>query len=361
MWATGAYGYLSDYLLWGAVVISIFIHTWCFFRLTRGTQRLKLRLIGGNTLVGFCLLAVAAMTAETYLRFVSISTDAYGASLTTKRWQKAFTRLNSTFCRDEEWSEAKPAGVYRIAFVGDSFTYGWGINDEADRFTELLQQRFKAARQPVEVMNVAWGGWDTKDHTWAVREFLWRYAVDEVVLCYLPNDIASVMSEGSDADPRQPLEPVYVNIESSFLIDYLYHRVVAPRLRAGTPYLDWLADAYADPTIWAKQQEALAEFVRECRERNYGVRAALLPFIRTGGSRFDAQAIHKQVGEYFRFLDVPVVDLLPAIAEEDPSNLMVNNFDPHPDGTAHRLFAEAIWQGFYDARAANAPTRGPGG
>jgi hypothetical protein len=298
--------------------------------------------------VGSCLLGFAAILAESYLRFVSISTDAYGASLTTKRWQKAYAPVNSVYCRDAEWPETKPPGTYRIAFLGDSFTYGWGINNEEDRFTEILQEHFDAdSGRRVEIMNVAWAGWNTEDHLRALRELLEPYQVDEVVLCYLPNDIQGLIPVQAENDPRQPPSAVYVNVESSFLLDYLFHRVVAPRMQSGPPYLDWLADAYADPQVWGRQQEALSEFVRECRARSYRVRVVLVPFTLAAASRYDGRAIHGQVSQHFRSLDVSVLDLLPSLEGLKLDDLVVNRFDGHPNEKAHRLFGDAIWRGFY--------------
>ena len=90
MWVTGAYGYLSDYVIWWLAFVSILFNAWCFFRFHALAPRPRARLIAGNLLVGLCLSAAACMASETYLRFVSIETDAYGASMTTRRWKTRF-------------------------------------------------------------------------------------------------------------------------------------------------------------------------------------------------------------------------------------------------------------------------------
>ncbi len=347
MWATGAYGYLLDYLLWWGLYISLLLHTWCFFRFFPERRR-RSRLILGNVLVTLCMLATLAMVAETYIRFVSVATDSLGASLTNKRWKQAYARLNSLYCRDKEWTEHKPEGVVRIAFVGDSFVYGWGVNDPADRFTEILQKRFEQrAPGKYEVMNVAWGGWNTKKEVEAIRDWLPSYDVDEVVLCYLPNDIEWLVPSEEGATLLEPIRPSFVNLESSFLLDYLFHRLVAPRLRAGPSYWDWLTAAYEDPAIWGRQEAALREIVSLCRERNMRLRAVLVPFLQAEGTRYDAAKIHARVGAVFESGGVPTIDLLPPVQGLDPSGLTINRFDVHPNEAAHRIFAERIWERFY--------------
>jgi lysophospholipase L1-like esterase len=348
MWATGDFGYLSDYLLFWVAVLSLGIHTWCFFHLFPRTWA-KMRLVIGNVLVFTCLLAVVALGAESYLRFVSTGTDAYGATLTCKRWHKVYAPTNSLGHRDKEWSEAKPPGVRRIAFVGDSYTYGWGINDPADRFTDILQRRFDAREGPgkVEVMNVAWRGWDTAAQVRELKRLIPTYGIDEVVLCYVPNDIETVLPVTEGFDPKRPPQTVYLRTDQSFLLDYLYYRLFAPRSQGAAPYLDWIAEGYSSETTWRAQEARLGEIIQVCREHGVRLGVVLLPFLRTSGTRYDAERIHGVVRRFFESNGVAVIDLRGAVSGQDPRRLAVNAHDYHPNETAQRRFADAIEAGLY--------------
>jgi len=349
MWATGYYGYLTDYLLGWLCVFSVLAHTWCFFRFVPRKGARAAGLILGNSLVALSILSVVAMTMESYLRFLSTSTDTFGATLTCKRWKAVYAPTNSLEHRDREWTTSKPAGVRRIAFVGDSFTYGWGIDDPANRFTDIVQRKFDQ-RSPgtVEVMNVAWGAWDTRAQSRHLNIILRDYDVDEVVLCYLPNDIEKTLPLPADHDPTKPPKPVLFRTESSFLLDYLFYRVYAPRISRGFDYFDWVADGFASETVWREHQNDLGSIIQQCREKNATFRAVLLPFILTGGTRFDARAVHQRLRNFFELNHVPVADLLPVIEGRNPKNLVVNGHDAHPNELANELFAEAIWKAFYE-------------
>ncbi len=348
MFETGDYGYVSDYLWWYVGLTSLFVHTWCFFKLCKPDRHPRLRLIGGNALVALCMLGVVALGGETYLRFVSTETDGYGASLTARRWHKAYARLNSLNCRDVEWAVDKPPGVRRIAFIGDSVTYGWGIKNPQDRFTNLLQTRFDArAPGTVEVMNVAWPNWDTDSELAALRTVVKEYDVDEVVLCYLPNDIMTLLPWVDGQDPRALPKQFVINTDSSFLIDYLYNRIATGMLDVVRNYCNVIADAYRDPDIWARQQAQLDEFIRICREHDVDLRVALLPFLRVWGDRYDGPALHRLLSAYFASRGIDVVDLLPTISGYDPNDLVVNARDAHPNELGHRLFADAMWNALY--------------
>ena len=113
---SGAFGYLTDYLLWLAIYVSLLVHTWCFFRFFPRDKHRKSGLLIGNGLVAVCMLGMIALAAESYLRFAAVHTDAFGMSLPARRWFALHTDLNSLGCRDAEWGAGQsrrraPCGV----------------------------------------------------------------------------------------------------------------------------------------------------------------------------------------------------------------------------------------------------------
>ncbi len=349
MFSTGYYGYFSDYLWWWIVLASLILHAYCFFKFTRRTERKRFRLIVGNVLIGLVLLCFVGLIAESYLRFLCVQTDSFGTTLTAKKWFAVYPQLNSLSHRDHEWAETKPEGVRRIAFVGDSFTYGWGINNREDRFTDVIQSRFdQRSLGAVEVMNVAWGGWNTRDHFKAIKQMIEKYDVDEVVLCHLPNDIETLLPTTDNFDPIKPPDSKFIRTDSSFLLDYLYHRFYAYLVPSVRDYWEWLAAGYADPAIWREQSIRYAAIMGVCQQNEVQLRVVLLPFIRTKPGSYNGQAINDQVRGVFEPFGVPVVDLQPAIEGYTPSELIVNPADHHPNEMANKLFANAIWQAFYE-------------
>jgi len=56
---------------------------------------------------------------------------------------------NSRGLRDKEYSIVKPPNVIRIVVLGDSFTWGFGVNDNAI-YTEILESMY----ENVEVINL---------------------------------------------------------------------------------------------------------------------------------------------------------------------------------------------------------------
>jgi lysophospholipase L1-like esterase len=401
MLASGLFGYVVDYLLWWMVTLSMLIHTWCFFRFFPRKVYRKIGLIAGNLLVFVSMLSIVALGGETYYRFLCVETDPFGLSLPAQKWFAMYVRHNSLGCRDDEWAPEKPPDTYRIAFIGDSFTYGWGIEDEADRFADLIERRLGAAprsnqyrdhqaeagptrdldpsrdrpseprasaranvqtpnngpHQPryrqeaaasrFEILNVAKPGWGTADQAQPAMDMIDVYKVDEVILCYVPNDIEKLIPRPADFDPVRPPIPTWFNPTSSALVDYLYYRLVAPRKRTVFAYHDWLAAGFADTDIWRRHQAELYELISYASSRNVKFRIVLLPFLRTSGQKLRLDRLHATLRMFFEANGVPVVDLLQATAEHNPDELVVSSYDAHPNEAAHALFADAIWEEFF--------------
>ncbi len=349
-------GFLMHYLWWWIITVSVGLHTWCFFCLSRDWNR-KRRLIAGNALITLNLLLIAGTVGETWFRYFHLETHEIGLTLGSRRWLAVCANRNPMGYRDEIWPVTKPTATRRIAFVGDSFTFGWGINDPRDRFTDLIERRFAESGEPmrVEVMNVGKPGTETGEHIDAIRKMIEGFDVDEAVLCYCFNDIDDLTRSGET--PRAPYPPpgTFTNLESSFLLDYLYVQLVARPSPGMVDYFDRLARTYWDPQSWSIQCYRFDLMIRLCREKDVDFRVALLPMPRNGKGDYDPYAVHARVAGFFESRSVPVVDLLPTVKGIPSAELVVNSRDYHPNERANSLFADHIWEAFYARKQAGSP------
>lgn len=99
-------------------------------------------------------------------------------------------RINSLGMRDRERSYEKPAGTVRIAALGDSHTFGWGVS-QAEPWPavleDLLSERLPARR--FEVWNFGVPGYNTVQEVRALELRLERVDPDVVVINYVDNDM----------------------------------------------------------------------------------------------------------------------------------------------------------------------------
>ena len=106
----------------------------------------------------------------------------------------AFVRINSEGLRDREHSKAKPAGVLRVAVVGDSYAEAFQVEQEK-AFWSVLEKRLAlcpalAGRQ-VEVINFGVSGYGTAQELLTLREKVWDYSPDVVLLAVTTNNDVS--------------------------------------------------------------------------------------------------------------------------------------------------------------------------
>ncbi|HMG74165.1 MAG TPA: SGNH/GDSL hydrolase family protein [Pyrinomonadaceae bacterium] len=156
-------------------------------------------------LVMFGLLFGLFMS-EIFLRVIGYSyplfytTDYYrgfalqpGVEGSYQREGGSYVRINSDGLRDREHAKAKPAGTVRIAVLGDSFSEAMHVPME-QTFWSLLERKLQECNafpgKKVEVINFGVSGYGTAQELMTLRQKVWDYSPDLVVLAFTTyNDI----------------------------------------------------------------------------------------------------------------------------------------------------------------------------
>jgi hypothetical protein len=97
--------------------------------------------------------------------------------------------VNSLGYRGAERPPAKPSGVYRIAVVGDSYTYGLGVASEDSLPAQLESVLARARLEHVEVLNFGVPGAAIEDAIERVRCFAGRWEPDLVLFLLYADDL----------------------------------------------------------------------------------------------------------------------------------------------------------------------------
>ncbi len=102
---------------------------------------------------------------------------------------------------------AKKDGVFRILFVGDSWTYGMGVSEQEAfpaQLAKLANEMLPEGRDRVEAWSLALPGYNTFNQLSGLEIFFDRLEPDAVVLCPTRNDNDSnffVMPNGTNKRP----------------------------------------------------------------------------------------------------------------------------------------------------------------
>lgn len=125
--------------------------------------------------------------------------NAEGTLVTTE--SETAVHFNSAGLRDDEYTLEKPEGVTRIAVLGDSFTWGYGVEQD-ENFAAVLEQRFAIEGQPVEVINFGLTGYGTDQSYLIYQEIAHAYDPDIVILAFYENDVLEVANERMYGYPK---------------------------------------------------------------------------------------------------------------------------------------------------------------
>jgi lysophospholipase L1-like esterase len=97
-------------------------------------------------------------------------------------------RLNARGFRDAEVAETKAGHAFRIVLLGDSITWGHGV-DQAQRYGDVLAQALRRRGITAEVANLAVSGYGTDQELLLWEREGRRYCADLVLLGLYENDL----------------------------------------------------------------------------------------------------------------------------------------------------------------------------
>ncbi|HLO51112.1 MAG TPA: SGNH/GDSL hydrolase family protein [Kamptonema sp.] len=105
----------------------------------------------------------------------------------------SYVRINSDGLRDREHNKAKPKNAFRIAVLGDSFTEAIHVPMERTFWAKMENRLGKCESlkgKQVEVINFGVQGYGTAQELITLREKVWDYKPDIVILAFfIGNDI----------------------------------------------------------------------------------------------------------------------------------------------------------------------------
>ena len=141
----------------------------------------------------YSLIALFAF-GEFYYRYIFDATDNVYDIKTTRRWIDRHIQWNSSGYRDDHFWTDKDSRETRLAFIGDSYTFGYGIKNMQQRYTEVLGAKLRSQCAPdktLKTYNFGLPGNQSQTYVKQVPLEVMRYKPDAIIMQYYMDDIDS--------------------------------------------------------------------------------------------------------------------------------------------------------------------------
>jgi len=273
----------------------------------------------------------------------------------------AWYRINKDGIRDRDYSLAKPNGIFRIAAVGDSSTFGFGLELE-DTWPKQLERELQKTKPHVEVINFGVMGYNTPQEAERIQDKVLKYSPDLIIIGYSLNDIGVFSRErrvlatykGYDTflttgnnflDGLLPHSKTYLLIKNRLYLKKTHADTRPQYSKDGLKYLRigynrYFFDAYREKENWNILNAAFAK-IRALTQPQIPV----LFVIHTELTEMDHYLfaeIHAIVKKLCQDYGFPVLDPLNEMLAYKSRDLRISDTNVHPNAMGNKIFIQAI-------------------
>jgi hypothetical protein len=133
-----------------------------------------------------------------------------------------------------------------------------------------------------------------------------------------------------------------------------FSHIIAEHVDPSQSYQSYYADLFKDQRGVAHAKEAFILLKNICQKHNIALQVVIIPDLHNLAN-YAFKKEQKMFEDFFKSNGIEVLDLTPFLSNwKDPVALWVSLDDPHPNKTAHQLFArytvDFIKKGLYDRR-----------
>ncbi len=291
----------------GEVLIRIYLHYNTAYDIEMTKYAMNLKNDSGNELIGHVHKPNKAM------ELMNVMVD-----------------INSDGLRDTEYPLEK-GDDYRIIFLGDSLTFGWGVEDK-DTFATILETEISST-QPTEIINFGTGNYNTEQEINLFIEKGLKYNPDKVVLFYFIND-AEITPKKSDL----------WFLGYSHFISFYWSRInsLLNNFFPSKSFKEYYESLYdEDQQGWINSRTAIIQLRDICRSRGIQLQVVLLPELHDVNNEIFTN-VYNNLSLFLAENNIDYLNLA-KLFENHPNQfeLWVSSDDAHPNDVAHRKIAES--------------------
>jgi lysophospholipase L1-like esterase len=273
----------------------------------------------------------------------------------------AWYRINQDGIRDREYSRTKPNGTFRIAAVGDSCTFGLGLELE-DTWPKQLERELQKTNPRVEVINFGVMGYNTPQEAERIQDKVLKYSPDLIIIGYSLNDIGvlsrqrtvlstykgynSFLTTGSGfVDGLLPHFKTYLLIKNRLFLKKTNADTRPQYSQDGLKFLQkgynrYFFDAYQETENWNILNAAFAK-IRALTQPQIPVLFVIHTELQEMDHYLFAE-IHEIVKKLCRDYGFMVFDPLNEMLAYKARDLRISAANIHPNALGNKIFVQAI-------------------
>jgi len=246
-------------------------------------------------------------------------------------------KINSKGLRDYEYDYLKPKHCYRVLVLGDSITFGWGV-DFSQTYPKLLEKKLneRSPGQKFEVINSGVGNYNLRDELSYLEYEGLKYSPDLIILGFFLND--------AERHDKQP--PNFLARHSCFYTFLWSHwNAFVLRMNFNKGYRKYYSELYKDGSSAREEFDSAAqELIEISNKNNIPVLVLMIPDLHSiRDYPFDQVNAHiKKI--FLKAANIRVVEALPYFDSAlDPLDYWVSKEDPHPNARGHKALADCLY------------------
>lgn len=302
-------------------------------------------------------------------------TNAIGERWSYKLWDKKYmTHRTAFFYKDSKGEEQRAdfrdsvrntndKEKKTVWFIGDSFTFGFGLEQTTQTFPALVEQLLNGK---VTSINLGDGGADS----YKEKETLFAFSRTSktepraVVWQYFGNDIDR-SDEGPDIHEKEIAKSSWVRFgrkyfqAKSFLLDYIYWeyftRNESGNIHAYADFLNYLyktdslvvngktlKDSLGYITPYRKHLEPIKEASAYYKSKGVKFLVIIFPYLWEGGPENATQLYASRLENELKVENTDVINLAPLVKNIPVKNRIANSHDLHPSPMVSKVLADTI-------------------
>ncbi len=276
-------------------------------------------------------------------------------------------KINSFGIRDFPDHNNSKANSFKIAAVGDSFTFGLGVRLK-DTWPKQLEKKIKSKNsgKHYKVYNFGVMGYDLTQNIENIKTNVLKIKPKLIIIGYCINDVGIFSREFTEINyfkgyrnfMKTGINIIDKILDHSKLYQFIKNRIYMKktnksfkkiekpkdaRIALKKGYHNYLEELYNTPQVVNKLKTKFLELSRVSKENNIPIIIALFPELKDFDNYrfYKAHSIIKKIsiesGFYF-------IDLFPCVKGYKEKDVRLNSINLHPNPLGYKLFSDCIYK-----------------